>query len=287
MTFRVAEAERIALFAAALALVVLIVARPAIMPPAAPGPDAPEMRQATPGEAQPQSRAGPEPPPATDAAQRPPPQPADAANAPPTATRAQHGVDVSHYQSRVDWAALTGGGVGFVYAKATEGATYVDPSFARHRSGASGAKLPFGAYHFYRPDDDPVAQAEHFLKTASPGRGDLAPALDLEIAPASGDGDAYRAGVRAWIEHVAKATGCAPIVYASPAFWSAHLGDAAADQPFWLADYAARPHPPEGAPGWTLWQRSQKGRVHGIGGVVDLDLTAAGGVAALTCDSAG
>ncbi len=40
------------------------------------------------------------------------------------------GIDVSKYQGAIDFDALSGEGIEFVYAKATEGASYVDGQFA-------------------------------------------------------------------------------------------------------------------------------------------------------------
>ncbi|MGH1579310.1 glycoside hydrolase family 25 protein [Planktotalea sp.] len=184
------------------------------------------------------------------------------------------GVDLSHYQSTVDWAKAKADGLAFAYSKASEGNSYVDKSFARHRAGAAKQGVPFGAYHFYRPNDDPKTQAEHFLKTVGDTQGDLLPALDLEIAPNSSESASYKASVLVWLNHVEAATGCKPVVYASPAFWRAHLGADLAGYPFWLAEYSSVPKPPKTAPAWTFWQHSEKGRIAGIKGLVDLDVAA-------------
>lgn len=42
------------------------------------------------------------------------------------------GIDVSHYQKNIDWEKVANSGVDFVYIKATEGATYVDPMFKKN-----------------------------------------------------------------------------------------------------------------------------------------------------------
>ncbi|MEP5151420.1 GH25 family lysozyme [Planktotalea sp.] len=196
------------------------------------------------------------------------------AKAPPATTdlaKQPKGVDLSHYQSKVNWKETKASGIAFAYSKATEGNTYVDKSFAAHRAGAAKEGILFGAYHFYRPNDDPVTQANHFLEVAMPSKGDLPPALDLEIAPNESQSADYKANVLLWLKVVAAKTGCAPIVYASPSFWRTHLGKDLNAYGFWLAEYSAKPNPPKTAPPWLFWQNSQKGHVAGIVGMVDVD----------------
>lgn len=93
------------------------------------------------------------------------------------------GVDISHWQGGdLDFAAAKKAGVKFVYHKASEDADYRDPMYAKRRAEAAKAGIPFGAYHFARPESnkDAVAEARWFIKNASPKPGDLRPVLDLE-----------------------------------------------------------------------------------------------------------
>ncbi len=184
------------------------------------------------------------------------------------------GIDLSHYQSDVDWTKAKASGVAFAYFKATEGNTYVDKSYAPHSSGATKAGVLYGGYHFYRPNDDPITQAKHFLSVVTETDGNLAPVLDLEIAPNETEKPDYVSNVLRWLKHVETQTGCKPIVYASPSFWRAHLGHELASYGFWIAEYNAKPKPPKSAPPWLFWQYSQKGHVAGIKGMVDLDVAA-------------
>jgi GH25 family lysozyme M1 (1,4-beta-N-acetylmuramidase) len=40
------------------------------------------------------------------------------------------GVDISHYDGTIDWTKVKASGRAFAFAKATEGTTYTDPTFA-------------------------------------------------------------------------------------------------------------------------------------------------------------
>ena len=53
------------------------------------------------------------------------------------------GVDVSHWQGTIRWKDAKAAGVKFVFAKATEGQSFVDSQYARNRS-RTGALVPLG-----------------------------------------------------------------------------------------------------------------------------------------------
>ncbi len=201
-----------------------------------------------------------------------------AAEPPPGATP---GIDVSRYQGTIDWAQVAASGQRFVIAKATEGRSYVDPTYATNRAGAVAAGLVFGAYHFARPDlhpNDPIGEADHFVDTAQLGPGNIVPVLDLER---SGDLTQAKltAWILAWLGEVAARTGVRPMVYTSPNGWANRTGDttAVADAGYrlWIANwFVSEPTVPandwEGN-GWAFWQYSDCGTVPGIAGCVDLD----------------
>ena len=94
------------------------------------------------------------------------------------ATRAK-GIDVSHWNGVIDWIRVAGSGYRFVFGKATEGFTLIDPTYSVNRAGTEGFGLRFGAYHFARPSGgsdaaaiaSAVAQADHFVDVAQPQSG--------------------------------------------------------------------------------------------------------------------
>jgi lysozyme len=65
-----------------------------------------------------------------------------------------HGIDVSRYQSFIDWQSVKAMKVkdvriGFAFIKATEGLTNVDGQFRRNWRKAEEAGMIKGAYHFF------------------------------------------------------------------------------------------------------------------------------------------
>lgn len=177
------------------------------------------------------------------------------------------GVDVSHYQGRIDWAAVEQAGVGFAFVKATEGTSFVDHTFRRHWAELGETHILRGAYHRFRPARDAAAQAAHFLAVVDVRAGDLPPVLDVEATDGVSDARLIR-GVRTWLQVVEARTGVRPIVYTKPGFRRAHLGAALDDYPLWISEYGVEQ---PSAERWTFWQHSEQGRVPGIEKIVDLD----------------
>ena len=181
------------------------------------------------------------------------------------------GVDVSGYQPHVNWAEVTASGVAFAFIKATEAATLVDHAFADHWGRAKNAGLLRGAYHFLRPKQDAVAQAQFFLAQLA-DRGELPPVLDVEVA----DGvplPHIAAGVSTWLDHVVAKLGRA-IVYASPGFWNLLplIPNIATQADLWVANWgAASPMKVNGWQSWTFWQYTNKATIAGVPGTGAMD----------------
>jgi GH25 family lysozyme M1 (1,4-beta-N-acetylmuramidase) len=198
---------------------------------------------------------------------------------PPGATP---GIDVSKYQGTIDWAQVAASGQRFVIAKATEGLSYVDPTYSTNRAGATAAGLVFGAYHFARPDlhpNDPTGEADHFVDTAQLGPGNIVPVLDLERSGTLTQTQ-LTAWVLAWLGEVLARTGVHAMVYTSPNGWANRTGNttAIADAGYtllWIANwFVSEPTVPANdwqGNGWAFWQYSDCGAVPGISGCVDLD----------------
>lgn len=194
----------------------------------------------------------------------------------------QVGIDVSHWQGRINWKRVRAAGVKFVFAKATEAQGFVDPQYARNRRRADAVGIRFSAYHFARPDrtyGDAVREADHFVRTADLRGHHLLPVLDLEWSGGLSRARLFK-WTQAWVRRVEQRVGVKPMIYTSPSFWQTHMGNTAwfADNGYrvWIAHwFVDQPRVPAGnwsGRGWSYWQKSNCGRVAGIGGCVDVDL---------------
>src|SRR5689334_10014070 len=124
------------------------------------------------------------------------------------------GMDVSYYETSIDWAAAHGAGIDFAFIRVSDGTQFIDPKFPQYWADARDAGVIRGAYQFFRPAQDPIAQADLLLDRMGPlAPGDLPPVLDVEV---SGDRtpDAVAEGVRAWVARVTERTGRVPLIYA-------------------------------------------------------------------------
>lgn len=184
------------------------------------------------------------------------------------------GCDFSHWNGEVNWSELKKDNIRFVYIKATQGNTYVDPSFEYNWASAENYGFIRGAYHFYQPGIDPIEQAEHFITTIQPEKGDLLPVLDIEIADHENP-EQLTKDVKAWIEKVYQTLGRYPMIYTDNGFWNSAIDETFSHCPLWIAEWGTAPEPqlPNGWSKYDFWQYSASGTLLGVPskGKVDLD----------------
>jgi len=177
-----------------------------------------------------------------------------------------NGMDVSYYDDSVDWNAAHAAGIDFAFIRVTDGTQYKDPKFAAYWQGAKDAGVLRGAYQFFRPAEDPIAQADLLLSLAPYQAGDLPPVLDVEVNGGLTQPQ-VAAAVHAWVDHVTAAIGRVPIVYAGLYSWPDLTGSAdLTSSPLWIAQYttAACPNIPAPWTQWMFWQHSDTGVVDGV-----------------------
>jgi lysozyme len=188
------------------------------------------------------------------------------------------GVDLSNHNAGASIAKAHAAGCSFVFAKATEGLTFTDSRFAGFRADAHAAGVPFGAYHFAKPQHGRAAadEAHHFVNTIGTVRvGELPPVLDLEwtLLPPN----ATAAWASTWLQTVHTLTGALPMIYASPSFLGSKVAARSAGlsrYPLWLASYrSTTPTAPAPWGSWLFWQHSSTSHVPGIPGNVDRNVT--------------
>ena len=162
-------------------------------------------------------------------------------------------VDVSHYNTDVDFAKLKAAGIVGVIHKATQGSANWDPTYETHRADALQAGLLWGAYHF-GTDSDGVQQAINFLNVLGDPTSTLI-ALDFESNPTGPSMSLEEA--RAFITHTRAATGRNPGLYSGHAIkqlLGTGTDSVLAQCWFWLAQYGPTAVVPPNWDTWTLWQ---------------------------------
>ncbi|WP_300665779.1 GH25 family lysozyme [Fluviicola sp.] len=185
------------------------------------------------------------------------------------------GLDVSHHQGEINWDLLfTAKGfdtiIDFVYCKVTEGSDHLDTQWERNRDYLNKHGISNGAYHYFNPKSAPRPQAAFFLETYKIRSIDLPPVLDVEDEGFS-DED-LRAKVLIWCEEVKKATGVKPIIYTSLSFYETKFRGKMDGYNFWIAAYSREPQYMTDRE-VLHWQFSESGRLPGISGNVDLNVS--------------
>lgn len=190
------------------------------------------------------------------------------------------GIDVSHWQGEINWKLVKNDGVFFAFIKATEGVDYQDPRFSVNFREAKKAGIYTGAYHFCTPSDteDAVHEAEFFISIVKKTGGfdifNLPPVIDIEQNRGL-DKKQVSTIIQTWIETVREQARVDPIIYSYSYFIRDYIDSSLCDASLWLAHYDLKQLPD--IPGWKSWlffQYTDKGRVNGIEGNVDLNVFA-------------
>jgi lysozyme len=187
------------------------------------------------------------------------------------------GVDVSHWQGKIDWLKVRDAGYSFAICKATEGSTMPDDTFTANITGAKAAGMAVGAYHFCRASNvsEAVREAEYFMSVVDSVGGmdalDIPPILDIETVHAN-TRQAITAICHAWLETVEKRYKVKPMIYSFPFFIDSYLDPSLSAYPLYFANYSGTVLPDRnGWSEWTFLQYSDRGTVPGIAGPVDLN----------------
>lgn len=188
------------------------------------------------------------------------------------------GIDLSHYQrpDMINWDSLiispSGLPIDFVILRATMGTAGRDNQFEDYWQDAKKSGIVRGAYHFYRPDEDPILQANNFLSTVKLESGDLIPVLDVERFPKKLSKKQFLKNVKIWLKIVEEAYGQKPMIYTYYHFYKDNLRDEDFESyPLWLANYNNVSQPSPEDP-WDMWQFTENGITKGITTKVDLNI---------------
>ncbi len=181
------------------------------------------------------------------------------------------GIDVSHYQSLVNWDTVAAQDIAFAFVKATEGLTIRDSMFCQNWSEMQRVGIKRGAYHFYHPSLSAEMQARNFMQSVELGLGDLPPVLDVEVVEGVSK-VALLASMRHWLYLIEIKYNVKPIIYTNLVFYNKYLAGHFKDYPLWIARYGRRQPTLACGREWSLWQYGSAGRLRGIKGNVDFNV---------------
>ena len=187
-----------------------------------------------------------------------------------------HGIDISHYQGKIDWeqlknAMIKGCPVRFVIIKSTEGSSRLDENFRENFNQARDFGFIRGVYHFWSNKSTAREQAYYFLDQVHLTDGDLPPVLDIEHKPADKTVEDFQRDVLTWLHIVEDKYHVKPIIYTYYKFKEQYLSAPVfEDYPYWIAHYYVDKVQYKGK--WKFWQHTDVGKLPGIKGYVDFNI---------------
>lgn len=189
------------------------------------------------------------------------------------------GIDISKWQTGIDLSKVD---CDFVIVKATEGIGYVDRKCDSFYQQAKRLGKKLGFYHFARPRNDAVREAQYFYNNTKNYFGEAIPILDWEAENKSDVAWAKR-----WLDEVYRLSGVKPLIYMSESVANAYNWSsvANADYGLWVAKYrdnnpdynynmanaGTRPR----VKWWKfycMWQWTSSGRLNGYSGNLDCNV---------------
>ena len=190
------------------------------------------------------------------------------------------GIDVSKWNGTIDWNAVKNSGVSYViirvgYRGSSQGALIEDPKFKTNIKGATAAGIKVGVYFFTQAVDEVEAVQEASMVLDRISGYKISYPVFLDVEGSGGRGDAIDSATRTAVCkafcNTIKNAGYTPGIYANKTWLSSKM-DASALSAYkiWLAQYAKTP---TYTGRYDLWQYRSDGKVSGISGKVDLNIS--------------
>lgn len=187
--------------------------------------------------------------------------------------RQYDGIDVSHHQGKIDWKEVAKDKqIKFVYIKATQGTSIKDKNYEQNIKGARRQGFRCGSYHYLSCLTSVRSQFRNFQKAMRGHKQDLIPMIDIE-----------HEGVKRWSKKqvqdsvalfaklIERKYGKKPLIYSHVNFYNSHLTPRYNKYFLFLSRYSSERPSIKGVGRHNIWQFTDRGRVHGIHGNVDLD----------------
>jgi GH25 family lysozyme M1 (1,4-beta-N-acetylmuramidase)/uncharacterized protein YjdB len=191
------------------------------------------------------------------------------------------GIDVSKWNGSIDWNAVKNSGVSYViircgYRGSSTGVLVEDPKFKSNIKGAKAAGLKVGAYFFSQAVNEVEAVEEASMAVSLCSGYGLNYPIFLDVEGSGGRGDAISRDTRTAVCKAFCATvqnsGFSAGIYANKTWFSEKINTASlTGYKIWLAQYASSPT--YTATRYDMWQYSSTGKVSGISGKVDMNIS--------------
>lgn len=186
------------------------------------------------------------------------------------------GIDVSHWQGNINWAKVKAAGIKFAIIKdgGSDDGFYTDSKWEANYKGAKKNGIAVGAYYFAGPKcvtaDAGKADARRFIKLLKGKKLEYPVYFDCEAQPASKKAGTTKAAI-AFCKELEAAGYYAGIYASAYSGFQDRVDDSKLGSfAHWVAQYAGKC---TYSGKYGIWQYSSSGKVSGISGNVDMDLS--------------
>jgi len=178
------------------------------------------------------------------------------------------GIDVSHYQGKINWGKVKTSShpIEYVFIRATMGKNRKDHQFLQNWKSAKKHNYVRGAYHYYRPSENSTKQFNNFKSVVKLETGDFIPILDIEKESVFGRKN-LRKGILNWLKLAEETYGVKPMIYTGLSFYNHVLKGYVDNYPIWIAAYSGK-HRVKNTD-WMFHQFTEKVIIKGINEYVD------------------
>ena len=190
------------------------------------------------------------------------------------------GIDVSTWNGNIDWNKVKNSGVSYVIIRtgfrgSTQGALVEDNKFRQNIQGATNAGLKVGVYFFSQAINEVEAVEEASMVLSQVKGYKLTYPVFIDVEPSGGRADGLSSGDRTKVINAFCQTiqngGLRAGVYANKTWLSQKMNvSALSGYKIWLAQYNSKV---TYTGRYDMWQYSEKGKVAGISGNVDMNLS--------------
>ena len=191
------------------------------------------------------------------------------------------GIDVSKWNGNIDWDAVKKSGVSYViircgYRGSSQGALIKDSKFETNIKGAINAGLKVGVYFFSQAIDKNEAVEEASMVLDCIKNYKISYPIFLDVEPSGGRADSISTAARTEICktfcETIQSYGYTAGIYANKNWFSEKINtnELSGKYKIWLAQYAAEP---TYTGRYDMWQYKSTGKINGISGDVDMNLS--------------
>lgn len=191
------------------------------------------------------------------------------------------GIDVSKWNGTINWTAVKNSGVNYViircgYRGSSTGALIQDPKFKANIQGAEAAGIKVGIYFFSQAVNE-VEAVEEASMTLNLIKGHkISYPVFIDVESSGGRADKIDKNTRTAVVNAFCKTiqngGYTAGIYANKTWFESKMNTASlSGYKIWLAQYAAAPT--YKATRYDMWQYTSKGKINGISGNVDMNIS--------------